>query len=195
MFRPHAVTIVGAGEPVEVQAHAVNREFFAALGVKPHIGRLIAAEDDRSGSPPVVMISYRLWQQLFGGEQGVLGQVLRANARAVTVVGVMPPQFQFMGSAVDIWSPMQLNEARDWRVDAGRFVHAFGQLKPGVSPAAAERDLRVIAKQLESEHPQFNTGWSVTVVALRDRWRAKFARHCGRCWALSGYYWSLRAPM
>jgi hypothetical protein len=111
------------------------------------------------------------------------------------VVGVMPPQFQFMGSEVDLWSPMQLNEARDWRIDAGRFVHAFAQLKPGVSPAAAQRDLRVIAKQLESEHPQFNTGWSVALSPSVTRLRASFARHCGCCWGPSDYYWQLRAPM
>lgn len=96
--------------------------------MNPHKGRLIADGDDSPGTPPVVVISYRLWQQLFGGDGRVLGQVLRANATAATVVGVMPPQFQFMGSEVDIWSPMQLNEARDWRKDAGRFVHAFGRL-------------------------------------------------------------------
>lgn len=183
MFRPHRVTIAGAGEPVEVQAHGVNREFFAALGVKPQMGRLIGPEDDRPGDPPVIVISHRLWQQLMGGDPGVVGQVLRANARVVTVVGVMPPQFQFMGPEVDIWSPMQLNEARDWRADAGRFVDAFGRLKPGVSLGAAQRDLRLIATQLESEHPEFNTGWSVNVVALREQVAGKVRK---ALWVLLG---------
>lgn len=169
MFRPHRVTIVGSGEPLEVQAHGVNREYFTALGVNPHKGRWIVSEDDRPESPPVVVISYRLWQQALGGSEGVLGQMLRANARSVTVVGVMPPQFQFMGPDVDIWSPMQLNEARDWRKQAGRFVFAFGRLKSGIPVESAQRELSLIARQLESEYPEFNTGWGVNVIPLRDQ--------------------------
>lgn len=169
MFRPHRVTIVGAGEPLEVQAHGVDRDFFSALGVQPHRGRPIRPADDRPGATPVVVISYRLWQQFFAGDERVAELVLRANARTVSVVGVMPPHFQFMGSEVDIWSPMQLNEARDWRKEAGRFVYAFGRLKPEVVVDAAQRELRLIAEQLEGEHPEFNTGWSVNAVALRDQ--------------------------
>lgn len=67
----------------------------------PYRGRLLMLENDRPGAPSVVVISYRLWQQRFGGDEQIVGRTLRANATATTVVGVLPPDFQFMGSDVD----------------------------------------------------------------------------------------------
>jgi putative ABC transport system permease protein len=169
MFRLQRVSLTGSGEPVEIQSHSVDREFFPALRIKPHRGRLLTAADDRPGAPKVLVISYRLWQQRFGGDEALIGQSLRVNAAPATVVGVLPQEFQFMGPQVDAWTPLGLNEARNWRKDAGRFVNAFARLKPGSSVDEARRELNAIAQQLEREHPDFNTGWGVNIVPLRDQ--------------------------
>jgi putative ABC transport system permease protein len=142
----------------------VTRDYFRVMGLKPLIGRTFS--DAETGNPPapVVILGYDLWQRKFGGDPHIVGQTIRMSRRDVppTVIGVMPPGVRFLPSpgaadepnynvnaAVDFWvpnspDPKALNEPY-WEVVA--------RLRPGVSPAQAQEDLKLIAvRQSQAEH-------------------------------------------
>ncbi len=83
--------------------------FFDVLGVKPHIGRVLASEDDRvDGGTPVAVLQYDFWQARFGGRADVVGSTIRLNGAPFTVVGVAAPQFAGTnaGLVTQMWVPM-----------------------------------------------------------------------------------------
>jgi hypothetical protein len=88
--------LTGDGEPEKVAAYGVTGSFFSLLGVEPVAGRAITPDDDRPEANKVAVLSYRVWQQRYGGEQSVIGREILLTGEKHTVVGVMPPGFQFM---------------------------------------------------------------------------------------------------
>jgi putative ABC transport system permease protein len=117
---------------------------------------------------PVVLISYRLWQSWFGGDDGAIGRTVQVRSRPATIIGVMPPGFYFRNRNVDLWEAMGLDPARDYRKDSGRYLMCVARLKPGVTRDRAQSQMTVIARRLETDYPRFNTNWTVNVEPLRD---------------------------
>jgi putative ABC transport system permease protein len=164
------VNLTGHGEPAVVPAELASADLFPLLGLTPVIGRTFTAEEDGPDGGKAVVLGYGLWQRRFGGARDVVGQVIRVNDEPHTVVGVLPEGAGLAGRprAPDLWLPLALDPAQDYRAIAGRYLTVVARLKPGVSLAAAEADLRTVAARLEAAHPQFNGGWSANVVALTD---------------------------
>ncbi|HVX39994.1 MAG TPA: ABC transporter permease [Gemmatimonadaceae bacterium] len=156
---------LAAGDGAEyVQGGNVSWTMFRTLGVAPAIGRDFREEEDRVGGPDVILISDRLWHDKFKGRRDVVGQSLMVDGVRHTVIGVMPPDFEFPNTA-EAWTLMQLDP------DKGRGNHswnAIGRLKPGVTIDQVRADLRSIAAQLSTQFPASNTGWSADVETLRD---------------------------
>ena len=73
----------------------VTDEFFKILGVSPILGRDFTAQDNKPGAEKVAILGHEIWQRDFGGDPRVVGQAVRINGRAATIVGVMPPNFKF----------------------------------------------------------------------------------------------------
>jgi putative ABC transport system permease protein len=165
-----ATSVLNTGDrPQEVEKQLVSAELLPMLGVSPIRGRLFTAEEDKPGGNPVILISHRLWQQRFGGAESVLGSKVELNATMRTVVGVLPPGFYFRNREVDIWEPLNLDAARDWRRTAGRFMLCVGRLKAGVTRDQAQGEMEGIARRLEDQyHGMLNTAWTVNVESLRD---------------------------
>ena len=92
--------LTGGDEPVRVFAARVEASLLTLLGVRPSLGRLFEAGEDRPGRDRVVVLSDGLWRRHFGADPGVVGRELMVNGAAYTVVGVLPPAFSF-----DYWSP------------------------------------------------------------------------------------------
>jgi hypothetical protein len=109
-----AVNLVTAAEPVRVTATLMSGTLFETLGVSPQQGRWIDAPDDREGAPLAIVISDGLWRRAFGGSPDVIGRETKIEGAPATVVGIMPPGFQFPPGQVDVsevWSPLQLTAA------------------------------------------------------------------------------------
>lgn len=166
---PGRVTLADADEPVELQAQVVTAEFFPLLRTQPFRGRLFKPTDDRPGAPPVVIISHRLWQQRFGGEDSAVGRSVRMNGAPRTIIGVLPPGFFLLDSNVDIWQTLNLNLARDYRKGSGRYLWSIARLKPDVTLDQARHQMNAIAQRLELQYPEFNKNWSVNLVPLREQ--------------------------
>jgi putative ABC transport system permease protein len=166
------VNLTGTGDPEELTLQRGTAGFFRILGVPPLVGRPFSAAEEQDPRASVTILSYPLWQRRFGGDPSVVGRAVQLNGLPRTVVGVMPPDFHLTVSAAlvrkpaDAWLPWVLPaEARD---PGGRFMSVVGRLKPGVPVSQAQAEMATIASGLAAEFPEFDTGWSVKVVPLRD---------------------------
>ena len=168
-IRNAGATLTGVGEPEELRGQAVSWNLFPMLGVSAVQGRTFLAQEDLPRAPAVALLSHRLWQRRFGSDPAIAGRAITLSGNSVTVVGVMPPGFQFLNASADYWVPFQIEKSRDYRATSGRYMMAAARLKPGVSLERARGEMRSIAARLENEHAQFNKGWSANVVALEEQ--------------------------
>jgi putative ABC transport system permease protein len=160
--------ILGDGKRTEEKdAQAVSGEVLPALQVKPIRGRVFTMQEDKDDAH-VAVISYRLWQNWFGGDESVIGRQMQVNSRPFTVIGVLPPDFYFNTRTSDVWLTLGLNPADNYRKTQGRWMWAMARLKPGVSLSQARAEMTGIAQRLEIAYPEFDKGWGVDVVPLRD---------------------------
>jgi putative ABC transport system permease protein len=161
--------LTGGFEPEELSAQFVSHEFFDILRAQPQRGRVFNKADDAPGGPPVVILSHGLWQRRFGGNPSIVGQAITLNGEPATVLGIMPPGFHFRNERTEVWAPLRLNPARNYRQLAGRYLTAVARLKPNVSVMQAQSELDNIARRLEQDHAAFNKGWGVNIVGLHEQ--------------------------
>jgi putative ABC transport system permease protein len=157
-----AATLTGSGSPEWLQAGSVSYDFFHLLGVEPVKGRSFLPEEEKTGR--VVVLGASLWQHHFGSDPGIVGRVITLDDEPYTIVGVMPPGFEFL-QPVDLWKPMALDPAEPPR---GRSLTVVARLRPGVTLRRAQAEMETIARGLERSYPDFNTGWRVNVLPLRE---------------------------
>lgn len=153
------VQVSGAAQapPALFDAAAMTPNAVSLLRVTPVLGRPFESADAQSGSVPVVIIGYRVWQELFGGDPGVLGAELRVNDEMRTVVGVMPEGFEFPFEE-QIWLPLSTYAGADVEP-----LSVFGRLRDGVSLATASADFDAIARVMASERPETHGDLTITV--------------------------------
>jgi predicted permease len=153
------------GEPQRLRGNHVTANTFEVMGVPPLLGRASVASDVGPGAPAVVVLGHRFWQRQFGGDPGVVGRELRLDGAVRTVVGVMPPRFMWRGA--DVYLPTRFT--RGQAVEGVRFVHLLGRLKPGVTDAQAEVDLRPIIVDLQKRQPAlFPEKWRVSLLSFEE---------------------------
>ncbi len=145
-------TTVGKTHPEEVQAVFASHELLPILGVKPQLGRLFAAPDDDPKGTRTAMLSDGYWRSHFGGDRSVLGRQLLIEGNAVSIIGVLPPSFEFMDEHPDLLIPMRFDRAK---TNLGVFSYrSVGRLKPGVTLKQADADLaRMLPLVLERFPP------------------------------------------
>jgi putative ABC transport system permease protein len=142
---------------------SVDPQFFRVFGLEPVVGRVFLPDEVGPDAPPNALVSYAYWQSHFGGDPRVLERTLRVGNTPRTIIGVMPPGFQFPGRT-DIWLP-QTTRATN------RTSHSFfsvGRLAAGVSLEQAQADLATVANNLARQFPESNKDRGVLVVRLQD---------------------------
>ena len=167
-------TLTGGDRAERLVGQLVTANYFDAVGVRPVIGRgFLPNEDIGDGAHPVTVISYRLWQDRFAGDPGVIGSIINFNGRPQTIVGVTPDGFlgTFVGYAMQFWSPASQQRVFDptgYKLDdrSSRWVEGFARLKSGVSIGAAQAQVTAAARRLELEFPNADRGRSVRLFAL-----------------------------
>ena len=146
-------TIEQAEDTVSLQGARVSHSYFKMLGVHPILGRDFTPEDDKPGAPLTVILSYELWQQLYGGDAEVVGKSLRMDQQSVPIIGVMGPIS--VGGQIgwrSLWTPLRTNEARQLN-NVGRWVHASARLKPGVTMEQARAELANLMEGIKHAYP------------------------------------------
>jgi len=161
--------LIGRGEPERIRGASVMADYLSTLGVQPVRGRSFSPDEDRRGGAAVALISYSFWQKHFGGNGSVIGETLKLDGRSFSIVGVMPPGFD-LPDAAQIWIPFEVNiDSLPLTERANRRGDIVARLKPAISLAQADAELKAIARQLEQEYPDFRRGWSVRAVSLRQQ--------------------------
>lgn len=174
-FTDQRVNLTDAGEPEELTVQIATADFFKVLGVEPLLGRTFLPEGQERGDQPITILSYGLWQRRFGGQPSIIGQQITLNGKKATVVGVMPRNFQFYirqrgtGRPAELWSFFPIAPFPNGAGEVGRFLSSVGRLKPGVSPAQADAELRTIEARLAEASPKFNKNYSAEVLPLREQ--------------------------
>ncbi len=140
-------------ETERVVGARVTEDFFAVFGVPPQLGRVFRPEEDRPGADRVAVLSHRLWAGKFNRSASVLGQTLRLDGALHTIVGVMPPAFDYTRDNEEIWVPAALSPETLANHDDHNLV-VFGLLKPGVTVAQAQADASGIMGAIRREFPQ-----------------------------------------
>jgi predicted permease len=118
------------------------------LGVHPALGRFFTAEDGLGGHDPVVVLSYGYWRQHFGGSAGVLGETIRIDGISRRVVGVMPEGVKFPYADTQFLTPVTFKGGDPIDPWSSFNLRAFGRLKPGITPAQAQGEIRRLHNQL-----------------------------------------------
>jgi ABC-type lipoprotein release transport system permease subunit len=138
----------------------VSHTFFPLLGVQPVLGRGFSADDDRPGGAPVVLLGHALWQRRFGSNPAVVNQSITLDGKSHTIVGVLPPSFQFP-EPLELWRPLGLSEAAadlPEGVMELRLLRVLGRLKPDATLAQAQAELDVINRRLMPASPGRGAG-------------------------------------
>jgi putative ABC transport system permease protein len=168
-------TLTGRGEPERLQGLEMLGSVLEVVGVQPILGRTLTEADDRPGAPRAVVISYELWQRLFGGGMDALGQALTLAGRPYTVVGVMPRGFRFPQVQIDFWAPAQLSpQERASRTE--QYLSVVGRLADGATPAAARAEADAIMARMRTAFPEANGTYAIDVRPLRDALVANVSR-------------------
>ncbi len=164
------VTLTGAGDPERLPAQMANANVFPMLGVKAIQGRTFLPEEDRQGAAGVALISYGLWQRRFGGTENVVGQPLTLDNKPYNIVGILPPGFQILQQTPDIVLPFEpwaktLPDDRSWHPG----ILPMARLKPEVSLEQARSEMETIAKRLEMQYPEHDTGTTILVNQMQTQ--------------------------
>ena len=157
--------LTGDGEPEKVSAYGVSAEFFPLLGVKPALGRVFLPEEDNPAASKVAVISYKLWQNRYGGELNIVGRDILLTGTKHTVVGVMPARFQFLESHIGIWVPLALPKEEMARRD-DHYLQVIARTKPGVTLNQAQANIKTIMAGIAHDHPDEASELGAYVVPL-----------------------------
>jgi predicted permease len=166
-YRTLLVNLVGEGEPRQIVGSAMTAEMFPTLGVKPVLGRVFSAEDDRDGAPGTVVLSDSLWRGTFGGNASILGRKIVLDDVQYTVIGVMPKGFYFPNRDALLWTAMRFRP-QDFEDRSDTYLYGIAKLKPGISLEKAATEMRLIGRQLERTYPKELAHVGVAVQSLRD---------------------------
>ncbi len=159
----------------------VTEDFFAVLGIAPHLGRTFTTEDFAGGAAIPVVLSHAAWLEKFGGDPTVINQTLPAKQSSLRIIGVMPPDFRYP-RWVQVWQPLPRNDGQ-WGLRGNRYFDVIGRLKPQLTTAQAEHELQSVAQHLAQQFPKDNAGWSVRLIGLRA-WQ--FGETRASLWLLFG---------
>jgi putative ABC transport system permease protein len=178
-FEDMAAILLPSGSEVTLQSDAgleriqgskVSGNFFETLGVKPLLGRAFSEDEERRGDD-VVVLSYGFWQRRFAGDGAIVGRTLHLDNRSATVVGVMPPNFQFPDKNAQLW--LLLSRDHRWtgfqEIRLADAFSALARLKPDVSIEEARAEMNAIAGRLAQQYPATDANLGIRVTPLFDQ--------------------------
>jgi putative ABC transport system permease protein len=155
----------GDAEPQRLRGNHGPFNTFEVMGVPALVGRYYTPADNAPGMDPVVVLGWKFWQRQFGGDPAVVGRKLRLDDTVRTIIGVMPKRFMWRGA--DVYVPVVFERGK--AIAGVRFVHVLGRLKPGVTEAQAEADLRPIVDEMKRREPsEFPDKYRVGLLSFKE---------------------------
>src|SRR6516225_8809356 len=172
LFRDRNQTVELNASPQQIHGMLVTPSWFKLLRVSPVIGRPFTEEEGEIGRDQEVMLSYGLWEQSYAGDQSVLGHTLRVSGRPFTIVGVMPPNFNFIDPDVRLWMPLAFT-AEEKAVHHNNNWYHIGRLKRGATLEQAQAQVNALNNENLERFPEMkelliNAGFNTKVRPLQD---------------------------
>jgi predicted permease len=168
--------LTGLDRPERLEGMRTSSTLLDMLGAKPLLGRTLLPEEDQPGKAPVALLTYGLWQRLFGGDPQIVGRSLTLSGKQYTVAGVLRPDFLLNAEVVptvagtekvEILLPLPFGaDAVNRRGDEN--YNIVGRLKPGVTMRAAQEDIAAIARRIRDKDHRDRT-FTISVVPLLDQ--------------------------
>jgi predicted permease len=165
-----SLTMTGRERPEQLDVLQTTAEMFHVLGVDAALGRTFADGEDRPGREHVVVLSHGFWQRRFGGAPDAVGRQVTLDGEPYTIVGVMPPDFQFApfwATHAEAWVPLDFGRRVNDR--RGQSLRVFARLKPGVTQGQAQAEMENLNRRLAEQHPTENEGLTVSVDPLHEK--------------------------
>lgn len=164
-------SLAGVTQPENISGEAVSPNFLSMIGVRPFLGRDFEASEEKPGTPPVLLLSYELWQSHMGSNRNAIGRTITLDGRSFTIVGVLPPNFRSLDKTdvmlpIGVWATNNSEEAND-RGDRGDMI-VIGRLAPNITFAQARVEMEGIAARLAKEYPASNDQFGVALQSIRD---------------------------
>ena len=163
-----SANLTGDGEPQRVDDAGVGADFWRVIGLSPALGRGFAPNEDQPQAARVVILSDRLWRSRYSGDPHVIGRRMMLDGTPRTIIGVAPPSLTFPEHP-DLWTPLVFSKDDLSPEQRGaHWLDVVGRLAPGATVAQANREIVALARRLEQQYPESNTGISGAVKPLQD---------------------------
>jgi len=176
-FATFSFSFTDGDTPEKIDSALCSSGFFNVLGTPPAKGRTFVPGEDKAGNNHVVVISDNFWRRRFGADPNILGKTLTLTGEKYTVIGIMPPGFDFPQNAAfpnlgftkqtELWAPLVFDEA----TAKDRTILSFpviARLKPGVSLPQAQADMSAIAANIDQLYKK-SKGFGTTIIELREQ--------------------------
>ena len=164
-FSSNRFNYTGGESPEQIEGAWVTSDFFATIGVQPALGRAFLPDEDLPKSPWTVVISDGFWRRPLGATPNMIDQQITLNARAFTIVGVMPPGFSFPEKDTELWAAEKLAPGRR----GPYYIWGLGRLNRGATPGQAQSEMDTIARRVQDQINSPNRDWTWTSVSLAER--------------------------
>ena len=160
MFTNQSYNLAADGEPERIIGLRATPSLFSTLQAAAGRGRVFTDTDAQPGSDHVVVLSHPLWKNRFGANPAIIGQTIRLNTEAYTVIGVMPEGFYFPTPRTQVWLPFAFTAAQKSDQERGNeYSSAIARLKPGATLADVQRDLDLIQRRNNERLPDEAPFW------------------------------------
>ena len=167
-YRNETFNLTGQGTPERLRGTMASSTIFAALGVKPIVGRTFRDEEDRRGGEPVVVLTSSFWSVRFGSDREVIGRAITLNEKLYTIVGVVPADDAIWQRTSVIVPIGQWSEPLFWDRSVSMGMGVLGRLRAGTSTERAQAELDAVAAALAREYPKEDKDHGIYAVSLRD---------------------------
>ena len=157
MYETGTVNVSGTEGPERYAGAFVTANTFELLREQPVLGTGFRPGDDAAQAPLTVVLGYDLWETRYRSDPSVVGQSLRVNGEAATILGVMPDGFMFPADQ-ELWVASRDSRPDEPDRERANRLNAFGRLKAGISLDQAAVEMALIAQRLEAEYPESNEG-------------------------------------
>ncbi len=167
LYRREGYNLLDSEGALRLTGSAVTHEYLEAFDIEPLIGRLFSHSDDQPSSEATALLGERLWRQKFGASEAVLGETINLTGQLFTVIGVVPDHYPLDNQ--DVFTPLGRKAERFTNRGSHPGFKVIARLKPGVDIETARTDMVSIASRLETQYPDTNTGWTVSLQSLEER--------------------------
>jgi len=169
-YKPNSFNLLEQGEAERIQGMRVTANFFPLMKVGMFRGRNFQEGEEKAGTPPVTIISHDFWQSRFAGNESALNQQITLNGKPHTIIGVLPPNYEFPLSVKDsqVWTTVA-GEGSNLTQRGAHVLRAVARLRPAVTIEQAQAEITTIESNLEQEYPRSNRNATAYLVRADEQ--------------------------